>query len=84
VNARKVCVRMLPAMRQHYEAGLLKEAVAVAALAAPFCYPRLASVTAKSEVNVAVSRVVTECLVKPCARANDLHEENGHVEAEQA
>ena len=36
---------MLEAMRQHHAAGNLSEAVEVAKLAAPYCHPRLSTVT---------------------------------------
>jgi hypothetical protein len=35
---------MLDVMRQHFEAGRLAEAVAVAIAAAPFCHPKLSAI----------------------------------------
>src|SRR5262249_25437791 len=58
---------LLDIMRRYYKAEQWKEAAAVAAVAAPFCHPKLTSVTAKGEVD-SVVRVVRECIIEPCQR----------------
>jgi len=66
---------MEAAMLAHYEAGELSAAAAIAASLAPFCHPKLSSVTMTAHVGVALD-VVEEIAVVPF-RAPETPPNNG-------